>query len=89
MVGVYTPFLAVWLAHRGFSALVIGDMHHKATIARAAGKTESYVDIPFYADSSAESLFVVASLQCMQTIYLYDPNRAGIDVQIDCIAMFD
>ena len=63
----------------GFSLLIGGDLRHKATIARATGETDSYVDIPFHVDSSVESLFVVASLQCMQTIYLYDPNRAGAE----------
>jgi hypothetical protein len=62
----------------GMSTLAIGDMNHKQTIARASGRADSYVDIPFYVDSSVQSLFVVASLQCMQTIYLYDPQRAGI-----------
>src|SRR5258708_37127898 len=65
-----------------WSTLAIGDSKHKATIVRAAGKTDSYVDIPFWVDSSVESLFVVASLQCMQTIYLYDPQRAGVDAKI-------
>ena len=62
----------------GMSTLMIGDMKHKQTIAHAAGKAESYVDIPFFVDSSVQSLFVIATLQCMQTIYLYDPQRAGI-----------
>jgi hypothetical protein len=62
----------------GFSVLAVGDMNHKQTIVRASGKTDSYVDIPFYVDSSIQSLFVIASLQCMQTIYLYDPQRASV-----------
>jgi len=62
----------------GMSTLAIGDMNHKQTIARAAGKTDSYVDIPFYVDSTVESLFVIASLRCMQTIYLYDPQRTSV-----------
>ena len=65
----------------GWSALMTGDAKHKATIVRAAGKMDSYVDIPFWVDSSAESLFVVASLQCMQTIYVYDPQRVGVDAK--------
>lgn len=65
-----------------WSKLAIGDSRHTATIVRAAGNSGSYVDIPFWVDSSVESLFVVVSLQCMQTIYLYDPERSGIDAQI-------
>jgi hypothetical protein len=64
------------------STLAVGDSKHKATIVRAAGKIDSYVDIPFWVDSSVESLFVVASLQCMQTIYMYDPQRSGVDAKI-------
>jgi len=62
----------------GMSALAIGDMKHKETIARASGKLESYVDIPIPVDASVDSLFVVASLQCMQTIQLYDPQRSSV-----------
>jgi hypothetical protein len=64
------------------STLALGDSKHQATIIRAAGKTESYVDIPFWVDSSVESLFVVASVVCMQTIYLYDPQRTGLDSRV-------
>jgi hypothetical protein len=61
------------------STLARGDSKHKETIVRATGKIDSYVDIPFWVDSSVESLFVVASLQCMQTINLYDPQRTSLD----------
>jgi hypothetical protein len=61
----------------GTAALAIGDMRHKETIVRQSGKLESYVDIPLSVDSSVDSLFVVASLQCMQTILLYDPQRSS------------
>jgi hypothetical protein len=67
----------------GWSALMTGDAQHKATIVRAAGKIVSFVDIPFWIDSSVESLFVVASLQCMQTIYVYDPRRVGVDAKTE------
>ncbi|HEV2201840.1 MAG TPA: hypothetical protein VGR73_18625 [Bryobacteraceae bacterium] len=66
---------------RVWSTLYAGDSGHKSTIVRAAGKIDSYVDIPFWVDSSVESLFVVASLQCMQTIFLYDPQRSGVDAK--------
>jgi hypothetical protein len=49
------------------------------TLARASGSSDSYVDIPFWVDSTVESLFLSASLQCMQTIYLYDPDRRSIE----------
>jgi hypothetical protein len=62
----------------GVSVLAIGDIKHKATIVRASGKLESYVDIPIPVDASVDSLFVVASLQCMQTILLYDPQRSTV-----------
>lgn len=63
----------------GMSAVAIGDMKHKETIVRASGKLESYVDIPIPVDASIDSLFVVASLQCMQTILLYDPQRSSVN----------
>jgi hypothetical protein len=34
-------------------------------------------------DASVDSLFVVASLQCMQTIQLYDPQRSGVTGDAD------
>ncbi len=64
------------------ATLAMGDGRHKATIVRASGETDSYVDIPFWVDSSVESLFVVASLQCMQTIFLYDPQRSAVEAKI-------
>jgi hypothetical protein len=62
----------------GISVLAIGDMKHKDTIVRASGKLESYVDIAIPVDASVDSLFVVASLQCMQTMLLYDPQRSSV-----------
>ena len=67
----------------GTSVLAIGDMRHKETIVRASGKLESYVDIPVPVDASIDSLFVVASLQCMQTIQLYDPQRSSVTGDAD------
>ena len=67
----------------GMSALAIGDMKHKDTIVRQSGKLESYVDIPIPVDASIDSLFVVASLQCMQTIFLYDPQRSSVTGEQD------
>ncbi len=63
----------------GTSALLIGDMQHKDTLVRASGKLESYVDIPIPVDAGVDSLFVVASLQCMQTFLLYDPQWSGFN----------
>ena len=62
----------------GASVLVIGDMRHKETIVRQSGKLESYVDIPIPVDASVNSLFIIASLQCMQTILLYDPQGSRV-----------
>jgi hypothetical protein len=67
----------------GTSALAIGDLKHKDTIVRASGKLDSYVDIPIPVDASIDSLFVVASLQCMQTILLYDPQRSSVNPEPD------
>jgi len=67
----------------GFSVLAIGDMKHKETIVRQSGKLESYVDIPIPVDASIDSLFVVGSLQCMQTILLYDPQRSSVTGDAD------
>lgn len=63
--------------------LALGDMRHKETIVRQSGKLESYVDIPIPVDASVDSLFIVASLQCMQTILLYDPQRSGVTGNAD------
>jgi hypothetical protein len=67
----------------GTSALAIGDTRHKDTIVRRSGKLESYLDIPIPVDASIDSLFVVASLQCMQTILLYDPQRSSVTRDAD------
>src|SRR5712692_5799828 len=67
----------------GTSALAIGDLRHKDTIVRVSGKLESYVDIPIPVDANLDSLFVVASLQCMQTIRLYDPQRSSVTAEPD------
>jgi hypothetical protein len=67
----------------GMSALAIGGMKHKETIVRQSGKLESYVDIPIPVDSGIDSLFVVGSLQCMQTIQLYDPQRTSVTGDAD------
>ena len=37
VVGIYTPFLSVWLAHRGYSALVIGNLAALASGLRIIG----------------------------------------------------
>lgn len=37
VVGIYTPFLSVWLAHRGYSALVIGSLAALASGLRIIG----------------------------------------------------
>ena len=67
----------------GMAALAIGDMRHKETIVRQSGKLESYVDIPIPVDASVDSLFVVGSLQCMQTILVYDPQRSSVTGDAD------
>ncbi len=67
----------------GTSVLALGDMRHKETIVRQSGKLESYVDIRIPVDPSVDSLFIVASLQCMQTILLYDPQRSSVTGEPD------
>ena len=67
----------------GASALAIGDGKHPDAIVRASGKLESYVDIPIPVDAGIDSLFVMASLQCMQTIQLYDPQRSSVTAEPD------
>jgi hypothetical protein len=62
----------------GFSKFVLGDMKHKQTVVRAAGKLDSYVDIHVPVDSSIDSLFVTVTLQCMQTVLIYDPVNTGV-----------
>src|SRR5579862_293727 len=64
------------------STIATNDRQHKATIIRATGQSDSYVDVPFWVDSSVESLFVAGSMQCAQAIFLYDPQRSGIDGRI-------
>ena len=63
----------------GTSALASGDRKHPETIVRASGKLDSYIDIRVPVDASVDSLFLVASLQCMQTIQLYDPQRSSVN----------
>jgi hypothetical protein len=76
-------FLFDKLEVAGTSGLAIGDQKHKDTIVRQSGKLDSYLDIPIPVDASVDSLFVVASLQCMQTIQLYDPQRSVVNGQPD------
>ena len=62
----------------GFSKFAIGDMKHKQTVVRAAGKLDSYTDIRIPVDQSIASLFVTVTLQCMQTVLIYDPMSVGV-----------
>jgi hypothetical protein len=62
----------------GFSKFALGDLKHKQTVVRAAGKLDSYVDVQVPVDSSIASLFVTVTLQCMQTVLIYDPMSAGV-----------
>lgn len=52
---------------------------HPATITRVAGKLEGqHEDIRVPVDSTIDSLLVSVTLQCMQTIVIYDPAGAEI-----------
>jgi hypothetical protein len=62
----------------GFSKFALGDIKHKQTVVRAAGKLDSYADIRIPVDASITSLFVTVTLQCMQTVMIYDPVNAGV-----------
>jgi hypothetical protein len=62
----------------GFSKFAIGDLKHKQTVVRAAGKMDSYADIRIPVDQSVASLFVTVTLQCMQTVLLYDHMSVGV-----------
>jgi len=53
-------------------------MKHKQTVVRTAGKLDSYTDIRIPVDQSIASLFVTVTLQCMQTVMLYDPLSVGV-----------
>ena len=62
----------------GFSKFALGDLKHKQTVVRAAGKLDSYVDLRIPVDASIASLFVTVTLQCMQTVLIYDPMSVGV-----------
>ena len=62
----------------GFSKFALGDLKHKQTVVRAAGKLDSYTDIRVPVDSGIASLFVTVTLQCMQTVLIYDPLSVGV-----------
>ena len=62
----------------GFSKFALGDLKHKQTVVRAAGKLDSYADIRIPVDRSISSLFVTVTLQCMQTVLIYDPLSVGV-----------
>ena len=62
----------------GFSKFALGDLKHKQTVVRAAGKLDSYADIRIPVDASIASLFVTVTLQCMQTVLIYDPLSVGV-----------
>ena len=57
-----------------FSSIAIGDMQHTQTIARVLGRSESFQDLRFPVDSSIESIFVVAWIECLQTVQIYGPD---------------
>jgi hypothetical protein len=62
----------------GFSKFALGDLRHKQTVVRAAGKLDSFADIRIPVDRSISSLFVTVTLQCMQTVLIYDPLSVGV-----------
>jgi len=62
----------------GFSKFATGGLKHKQTVVRAAGKLDSYADIRVPVDSGIASLFVTVTVQCMQTVLIYDPLSVGV-----------
>lgn len=60
----------------GFTVYALNESRHGATIARAAGNLQNYVDIRVPVDPSIESLFISATLQCMQRIVFWDPQSS-------------
>jgi hypothetical protein len=62
----------------GFAKFALGDLKHKQTVVRAAGNLDSYADIRIPVDRSITSLFVTVTLQCMQTVLIYDPMSVGV-----------
>jgi hypothetical protein len=64
------------------SKLAIGGMNHNATITRATSRLESFVEVGFPVDVAIESLFVVASVQCLQIAELYDPDGRAVRPQL-------
>jgi len=62
----------------GFSKFAIGDLKHKQTVVRAAGNLDSYTDIRIPVDQSIASMFITVTLQCMQTVLIYDPMSVGV-----------
>jgi hypothetical protein len=61
-----------------WTVLALTGAKHNATIIRGAGRMESSRDVEFPVDSAIESLFLTVSIQCMQTVLIYDPQGVGV-----------
>jgi hypothetical protein len=58
----------------GFTTIAIEGPKHPTTIARSVGKLENYLDIRVPIDPSIQSLYVSATVQCLQRVILWDPQ---------------
>jgi hypothetical protein len=57
-----------------FTVVALAAPRHPATIARSVGKLENYLDIRVPIDPSIESLYIAATVQCLQRVILWDPQ---------------
>jgi hypothetical protein len=58
----------------GFTTIAIQGPKHPATVARSVGKLENFLDVRVPVDPSIESLYVSATVQCLQRVILWDPQ---------------
>ena len=57
-----------------FTAIGIAKPKHPVTVARSVGNLENYLDIRVPIDPSIESLYISATVQCLQRVILWDPH---------------
>jgi hypothetical protein len=56
------------------TVIAIEPSKHPATVARSVGKLENYLDVHVPIDPSIESLYISATVQCLQRVILWDPQ---------------
>jgi hypothetical protein len=57
-----------------FSVIGIAEPKHSATVGRSVGNLENYLDVRVPIDPSIESLYISATVQCLQRVILWDPQ---------------